>query len=719
MDTVIQVIGEDPVPPRRLNASIPLDLETICLKCLEKEPGRRYASAAALGEEIQRYLDGKPILARPVGQAERAWRWCRRNPLVAGLAAGVALALLLVVLGGWWTHGSLRAQGLVDTLLTAQTTDVPAVVRDLGAYRRWADPLLRKALVNAEADGDARKQLHARLALLPSDPGQVDSLRERLLGSEPNEMGAIRELLAPHGDSLVEPLWAVLEDRAAQPSRRLRAACALATYAPDDGRWETVSGDVAGWLVAENPLMSSKWAESLRPVGRLLLAPLAALLLEEGRGTESRRLITGLYAGYIQGAPDAFAPLERALAERSDPQAAAPTRAILAGRQANAAVALAAMRRWEKVWPLLRHTPEPTLRSYLFDRLGPGGVGASALIDRLNPDREQDVSARRALLLAMGEFDAYQLSLAEREALAPQLLASYRDDPDPGIHGAAGWLLRKWAKQVQVTAIDRGLATGQVEGQRQWYVNRQGQTLVLVPPGEFESESRDGQRFPMRVELRFALAAREVTLAEFRRFRKDHNYQKEFTPAEDCPVAMETWYEAAAYCNWLSKHEGIAEEQWCYVPNEKGDYAEGMKVKAGALDRSGYRLPTESEWERACRAGSVTSWSMGEAADLVSKYAWYNLNSRGMMWPVGSLRPNDLGFFDLHGNAYEWCFGHVEELRNKRDPISTKVDSKRYHPWRGGSFSTSAQMTRSSEVLHNFPGFKVFGGGFRVARTFH
>jgi WD40 repeat protein/serine/threonine protein kinase len=96
LDTLLQVRFNEPVRPARLQPRVPRALETICLKCLEKEPAKRYASAAALADDLRRHLEGRPIQAQPPSVSSRVWRWCRRNPGVAGLGAAVLLLLLLV-----------------------------------------------------------------------------------------------------------------------------------------------------------------------------------------------------------------------------------------------------------------------------------------------------------------------------------------------------------------------------------------------------------------------------------------------------------------------------------------------------------------------------------------------------------------------------------------------------------------------------------------------
>ena len=146
------------------------------------------------------------------------------------LLRGLMFTALLagVVLLGWDALGRLEAHNLRGRLLGVKTAEVPDVIKAMAPYRRWAEPLLRQAYTQAQEQGDAAKQLHASLALLPMDPSQVRYLNERLLQGEPDEVVVIRAALAEHKQDLVAEWWALLKNQANNQEQRFRAAAALA-----------------------------------------------------------------------------------------------------------------------------------------------------------------------------------------------------------------------------------------------------------------------------------------------------------------------------------------------------------------------------------------------------------------------------------------------------------------------------------------------------------
>jgi serine/threonine protein kinase/formylglycine-generating enzyme required for sulfatase activity len=703
---------------------------------------------------------------------------------------GVAVAAILALLswGSYEGYGTFQAQALRDRLLNADTNDVQAIVNDIAPFRRWIDPLLREAYREAEASQDARKQLHASLALLPVDSNQKEYLYNRLLDAKPHEVSVLRDALLPYKEELQDRLWANLYQPAkGQEPQRLRAACALATYDADDQQWSKISRPVVDQLVAENPVFLGLWMEGFRPVKGKLLAALADIFRDLNRRETERTLATNILADYAASQPDVLADLlmdaddkqfaviypkfkEQAeqglpvltgeIDRKLPPDAREEAKEKLAMRQANAAVALLRMNQPTKVWPLLKHSPDPRTRSYLIHRLGPMGADARAIVKQLR--EEKDVEIRRALILSLGpeEFGEQAWTPEEKKLLVEQLQEMYRTAVDPGLHAAAEWLLRKWQqglwlKQVneewakdkeqrdkQLDGIKQILKKNKEKTPPQWYVNGQGQTMVVTPcwvafvmgspPTEADrEEGREGKwetQHMKRIDRVFAIAAREVTLQQFLRFCKSQTYHKEYAPTAECPITGITWYEAAAYCNWLSQQEGIRNDQWCYEPNDKGEYAEGMKLAPDYLQRTGYRLPTEAEWEFACRAGSLTSRYYGGTEELLDRYAWYTKNSQARrMLPVGSLKPNDLGLFDMLGNAYEWCqdafdlYKPIETGQVSSDIEDTilNINDKRSIVTRGAAFDSQPSCVRSADRRYRFqPLVRDLNLGFRPAKTF-
>jgi tetratricopeptide (TPR) repeat protein len=184
-DTALLVVTEEPVPPRRLQPKLPVDLETVCLKCLRKEPGGRYASALDLAEDLRRFLAGEPIRARPVPAWERALKWARRHPSSAGLAGAVVLAALGVTSGAVF-YGLYQGQRAAD-----RERQAAAERRQLDR-RQQVEPL-RAQGQEAEAAGNfqaARDRWVAALALLDPDPAAASEDLRRSLEEHRDRAGA-------------------------------------------------------------------------------------------------------------------------------------------------------------------------------------------------------------------------------------------------------------------------------------------------------------------------------------------------------------------------------------------------------------------------------------------------------------------------------------------------------------------------------------------------
>jgi serine/threonine-protein kinase len=171
-ETVQQVISQEPAPPSRLNDQVPRDLETICLKCLHKEAARRYSSAEELADDLRRFLEGRPIQARPVGWPERSSRWVRRNPMAAALLA-TALALVGLVIGGGMWQVQQRAERRAEAVQRHQELrrEVDMALVQAASLRREfyfdeARNLLRRVRQRLEAAGPdyLRRQINRGLS---------------------------------------------------------------------------------------------------------------------------------------------------------------------------------------------------------------------------------------------------------------------------------------------------------------------------------------------------------------------------------------------------------------------------------------------------------------------------------------------------------------------------------------------------------------------------
>jgi formylglycine-generating enzyme required for sulfatase activity len=222
-----------------------------------------------------------------------------------------------------------------------------------------------------------------------------------------------------------------------------------------------------------------------------------------------------------------------------------------------------------------------------------------------------------------------------------------------------------------------------------------------------DEDADDDERPQHHVEITegFYIGIYPVTQSQHERVcPTDYRLQ---TERANFPIVNVSWFDAIGFCNELSKLEGL-------LPFY-GVEADSVSMEHG----EGYRLPTEAEWEYACRAGTTTAWSYGEDMTRMEDFGWCECNASQ---PVGGKHPNAWGIYDMHGNVWEWCWDwyapYMEYVmsRVQRDPIGPSTGESRVI--RGGSFFFEAWNARSAYRIGERPSTRSDTIGFRIVRTY-
>jgi formylglycine-generating enzyme required for sulfatase activity len=234
--------------------------------------------------------------------------------------------------------------------------------------------------------------------------------------------------------------------------------------------------------------------------------------------------------------------------------------------------------------------------------------------------------------------------------------------------------------------------------------NSIGMKLVLIPKGTFQMGSPieeeggcdDEEQHQVTISKDYYLGVTEVTQGQYEKVMgiNPSHFQKRAILKSDSsmyPVENVSWEDAVEFCKKLSD-----------LPEEK---------QAGRV----YRLPTEAEWEYACRAGNTTAFSFGESSESLGYYAWFGSNSNSQTHPVAEKKPNNWGLYDMHGNVEEWCSDYYGDYPKGEvsDPVGPHEGWPRVY--RGGSWRIDAAFCRSASRLQHVPFFRIDLSGLRVA----
>lgn len=533
----------------------------------------------------------------------------------------------------------------------------------------------------------------------------------------------LRDALRPIQGKLLSQLEQIFSDPANTDAQRLGAANALADFAAND------------------PARLTRLLTLANPEQYAILFPAVTAMASADNLAQLSQLI-------VSQPPDDLGSVPR----------------IAFGQQrANAAVTMLRIGDKEKVLPVLDWTDDPEALMQFIFRCKPRGVEIGTLIDLLNlvataPADRFPKDSRYALLLAIGEYGPNEIPIARREKLVKQLADWYATDPSSGVHGAAGWLLRHLGEKELADRIDQTPVP--YSSEREWFTraiavqpNREAKpeksvlnlfqgkpakqvffyTFIVVPQGDYtigaeadEPERRNDEvQHPVKLSRSIALLDREITYGDLLPYSSRYaNFMKNFdTQPTDAGSGVD-WYDAVAYCRWLGQETGLPESEQSYADPETLDKEKFPRDAQVAwaprdwplnLDKTGFRLPTEAEWEVATRSGMRTAYNFGGDPALLNRFGWFLDNGSKHEKPTRELRPSLRGFFDLHGNQVEWTHDWSRDFDGsaQTDPLGPSTGKNRV--LRGGGWDNIAPYCRTAFRAAVAPSYRDRSIGFRLA----
>ncbi len=697
----------------RENRQLPGLLETLRIQ-LWTERGRWTASQSRMMAQAVSYY---------------TWRFLSGS---AAVAAVVVLALFA------WSqfeqqNNTKTAKLLVDQLLTAQWNETPAVVSKLDTFLPLVSSDLSQIANESSVPTD---RLRALVALIQANKDWTTPLLNECEHASPSVLQLISKRLASNSaacERIIDELSKTTSSR-----KRLSLTALLCQLHPSTQQREVATSPNALNALVDELLEASAenldgFVDLLKPIHDSLLPVVSRAYLNTGNNSLQREAAARVVAK--TGAKDQFLEfilhasheqhfiLSNSLAAQQDSLMPAVKdwldkslqgEALDEKSQRQQLNALMTIMRWNIFDPIVERVlsvqPDPTLRTHMLLETFQYAIPLDDLMRALR--RFKDPVARQAIILAM---EPYNGSVSAEERLKPviqELLQRYRSAANNSERSAAFWTLQRWKVPLKDEPLEESVREiPKKDSERNWWISPLGHTMVVLKQDVYKNgpqavnENRSASEKPIGVRY-FAISTVEITRSQILQYDSGMEFIGNSSDDTVWP-ANRVWLGLAMeYCRWLSQKEN---NQQVFYPVGRPLTSDDSILDDRTVDKPGYRLPTEAEWEIACEAGAITPWCHGRDVLASDHFGWSASNSLGSLHPVRETMPNMFGIWDMHGNVSEWC--HPSPFATASDPKASTA-----YAHRGGNYtSTPNKMTSRSTY---YVGSKAYSfNGFRIATT--